>query len=140
MSNGGFSKTGTFLIGFLTGILFCALVVIGLAGYALRHPQLVMTKVAYPRVGRIIEKTVATAPKQYIGEKEDDIAVTAQAFARAYSESRISSDDVQVLGSKVFAMMADQRITPQEIDEMLRTMKAYAGVPDSVVRKQAPAP
>jgi hypothetical protein len=132
MSNDHFSKTGMFFVGFFTGILLLALAGIFAAGYTLRHPQAVMAKVGYPQMGKMIEKTVSTAPKEYIGRKGDDIAVTAQAFARAYSENRISSDDVQLLGARIFAVMADQQITPAEIDEILRTMRAYAGLSDSV--------
>jgi hypothetical protein len=132
MSNGHFSKMGMFFVGFFTGILLLSLAGVIAAGYVLKNPQAVMAKVAYPQVGKIIEKTAATAPKEYIGQKQDDIAVTAQAFARAYSESRISPDDIQLLGARVFAVLSDQQITPAEIDDLLRTMKAYAGVPESI--------
>lgn len=137
MGNGHFSKAGMFIVGFFSGILFLSLAGIFAARYVMKNPQAVMARVAYPQVGRMIEKTVATAPKEYIGQKQDDIAVTAQAFARAYSENRITPDDVQLLGARVFAVLSDQQITQAEIDDLLRTMRAYAGVPDPV---SEPAP
>lgn len=133
MGNGHFSKAGMFFVGFFTGILVLSFAGILAARYVMKNPQAVMAKVAYPQMGKIIEKTVATAPKEYIGQKQDDIAVTAQAFARAYSENRITPDDVQLLGARVFAVLSDQQITQSEIDDLLRTMRAYAGVPESVL-------
>ncbi len=140
MSNGHFSKAGMFFVGFFTGILLLSLAGILAARYVMKNPQAVMTKVAYPQVSRMIEKTVATAPKEYIGQKQDDIAVTAQAFARAYSENRITPDDVQLLGARVFAVLSDQQITQAEIDDLLRTMRAYAGVPESVMESAPVTP
>jgi hypothetical protein len=140
MSDGHFSKAGMFFVGFFSGVLVVAVAGILAARYVMAHPQAIVARVGYPQVGKIIEKTVATAPREYIGQKGDDIAVTAQAFARAYSENRISSDDVQLLGARVFSIMADQRITPDEIDEILRTMRAYAGVADPVPAASPAAP
>ena len=123
MGNGNFSKTGMFFIGFFTGILIMALILIGAARYFVTNPQKVIGKVAAAGVSRAIEKTMASAPKQYIGQKQEEIAATAQTFANAYSQNRISPDNIQALGGKVVSIMADQRITPEEIDEVLQMMK-----------------
>jgi hypothetical protein len=132
MGNGHFSRVGMFTVGFFTGILVVAVAGLFLVRILLRNPQAVIAKLAVPKVAQIVQKTVATAPREYIGEKQDDIAVTAQAVARAYSENRITPDDMQDIGTKVFSVMADQRITPQEIDEVLRMLKEYAGEPSGV--------
>ena len=131
MGNGHFSKSGMFFIGFFAGILVVAAAAIVLANYVLKNPQLVMGKVATVSMGKLIQKTAATAPREYIGQKQDEIAVTAQAFAKAYSEQKVTPEDVQAIGVKVLSVLADQKITQQEIDEVLRMMQRYAGVVES---------
>jgi hypothetical protein len=131
MSNGSFSKAGMFFIGFFCGILVLAAVGLIGARYLLKNPQLVMGKVATVSVGRLIQKTAESAPREYIGSKQDEIAVTAQAFAKAYSEQKVTAEDVQAIGVKVLSVLADQKITQQEIDEVLRMMQRYAGVPEA---------
>jgi hypothetical protein len=95
-----------------------------------------MTKVATAGIGRMIQKTAESAPREYIGQKQDEIAVTAQAFARAYSEQKVTPEDVQAIGVKVMSVLADQKINQNEIDDVLRLMQRYAGVPAAV----APVP
>jgi hypothetical protein len=131
MSNGGFSKGGSFFVGFLLGLLAAALAGFLSARYILRHPQQVMARVAMPRVNQMVQRTMSSAPREYIGEKQDDIGTTAHALARAYSEGRVTPEDMQAIGGRLFAMMADQQITPKEIDEVLRMIHKYAGSPDS---------
>jgi hypothetical protein len=131
MGNGRFSKSGMFFVGFFTGILLVAAAAIVIANYVIKNPQWVMGKVATVSVGKLIRKTAATAPREYIGQKQDEIAVTAQAFAKAYSEQRVTPEDVQAIGVKVLSVLADQKITQQEIDEVLRMMQRYAGMPKS---------
>ncbi len=121
-----FSKGGLFAVGFFSGVLVSALVLILLAGYLLRHPQTVLVKAADFGVKKVIEKTVESAPREYIGQKQDEIAVTAQKFAKAFSESRISPADMQMLSAKMLGMFADQKITQEEIDETLRLMNRFA--------------
>jgi hypothetical protein len=127
MGNGNFSKSGMFFVGFFVGILVAALVLIGAARYVIQNPRKFLGKAADLGVSRIIEKTMASAPKQYIGQKQEDIAATAQVFANAYSQNRIKPEDLQALGGKVVSIMADQKITPEEIDEVLQMMKRVAG-------------
>ena len=131
MSDGHFSKSGMFFVGFFCGILVLAAA--GLIGvqYLLKNPQIMIGKVATVGVGKMIQKTAASAPREYIGQKQDEIAVTAQAFAKAYSEQRVTPEDVQAIGVKVLSVLADQKITQQEIDEVLRTMQGYAGVTET---------
>lgn len=131
MGNGNFSKSGMFFIGFFCGILVLAAAGLFGAQYLLKHPQVLIGKVATAGVGKLIQKTAASAPREYIGQKQDEIAVTAQAFARAYSEQRVTPEDVQAIGVKVLSVLADQKISQQEIDEVLRMMQRYAGVTEA---------
>jgi len=114
-----FSKGGMFLVGFFAGMLAAAAVLFLLAGYVIRNPQAVAGKVAQMGMRRVVQKTVEAVPKEYVGEKQDAIASTAQNVAKAFSENRISPEDVQSVASRFFDMMSDQKLSPGEIDEML---------------------
>lgn len=115
-----------FLIGFFSGILVAALVLIAMAGFFLRNPQMVLTHAVDLGAKRLVQKTMESAPREYIGQKQDEIAVSAQKFAKAFSENRISPADMQMLSAKFLGMLADQKITQQEIDEMLRMINQFA--------------
>ena len=132
MANGSFSKSGMFFVGFFCGILLAAAAGLMGAKYLINNPQVVLGRVASAGMGKLIQKTAASAPREYIGRKQDEIAVTAQAFAKAYSEQKITPEDVQAIGVKVMSVLADQKISQQEIDEVLRLMQRYAGVTPAV--------
>ncbi len=120
-----FSKTGLFFVGFFSGVLAAALVLAVLAGYAFRHPQAVLIKAGHIGMKRVVEKAVDSAPKEYIGEKQVEIAATAQKFAQAFSENKLAPADVQLLAANFMGMMADQQITKDEIDSMLAMMNQF---------------
>jgi hypothetical protein len=120
-----FSKAGMFIVGFFSGLLGAALVLVLLAGYVLKHPQAILIKAGDFGIKHVVEKTVESAPKAYIGEKQDEIASTAQKMAKAFSENRISPADMQMLAARFMGMMADQNITKEEIDEVLRLMNQF---------------
>lgn len=120
------STAGVFFIGFFLGTIVTVLVLIGLAGYMIRHPKVVMNKAVDLGLNQVVNKTIQTAPQAYIGERQDDIAITAQRLAKAYSENRISSAELDRLARKMFAAMADQQITQKEIDDLLETMNRLA--------------
>jgi hypothetical protein len=120
-----FSKAGMFFVGFFSGLLAAALVLAALAGYVFKHPQAVLVKAGNLGIKRVVEKTVNSAPKAYIGEKQDEIAVTARKFAKAFSENKLSPADVQLLAANFMGMMADQKITKEEIDSMLGMMNQF---------------
>ncbi len=119
-------KTGVFLSGFLTGIVVTALIVVLLAGYFVRHPQKVMVKVVDMGMSRVVEKTVQTIPRDHIGQRQDEITESAERFAKAFSENRVSTEEINSLASAVFTIMADQQITSLEIDHLLDLINQYA--------------
>ena len=121
----GFSRGGMFAIGFLLGILFTLLILAGVTGYVMKHPQQVLVKVADYGVRQTIQKTAQSMPRDYIGQRQNDIAKSAQEFAQAFSENRISQQEMALIGRQFFVVMADQRITPDEIDHLLRTIDQY---------------
>ena len=121
-----FSRGGMFAIGFLSGILFTLLILAGVIGYAMKHPQQVLVKVADYGVRQTIQKTAQSMPKDYIGQRQNDIAKSAQQFASAFSENRITQNEMGLIGRQFFVVMADQKITPDEIDHLLRTIDQYS--------------
>jgi hypothetical protein len=120
------SKAGTFFIGFLVGILVSAAIVLVLAGYFIKHPKSIIDKAADVAVERVVEKTVQSVPKDYIGRQQEEIANTARRFADAFSQNRITPAQMNMLAKKMLAVIADQKITQNEIDEILRLMNRYA--------------
>ena len=120
------SRTGAFFIGFFLGALVTVLVLVGLAGYVIRHPKVMMDKAMDIGLTSVVNKTIQSAPQEYIGQRQDDIANTAQKLAQAYSRNRISSAEMDGLARKIFAVMADQKITQTEIDDLLKTMNRLA--------------
>lgn len=121
----GFSRGGMFTIGFLLGILSTLLILAGIAGYAMKHPQQILVKVADYGVRKTIQKTTQSMPRDYIGQRQNDIARSAQQFAQAFSENRITQHEMALIGRQFFVVMADQKITPDEIDHLLRTIDQY---------------
>jgi hypothetical protein len=120
-----FSRGGMFAIGFFSGVLLTLLIAAGVIGYAMKHPQQVLVKVADYGVRQTIQKTAQSMPKDYIGQRQNDIARSAQQFASAFSENRITQNEMGLIGKQFFVVMADQKITPDEIDHLLRTIDQY---------------
>jgi len=85
-----------------------------------------MNKAVDMGLNRVVNKTIQTVPQTYIGQRQNDIATTAQKLAQAYSENRISPAEMDGLARKVFTAMADQQITKQEIDDLLKIMNQLA--------------
>lgn len=122
----GFSRGGTFFVGFFVGVLFSAFVVVGLAGYFIRYPQKIIVKAVDLGMNRVVEKTVESIPRDFVSERQEEITESAQRFAQAFTQNRISQADMNVLARKFFSVIADQKITPEEIDEILRLVNRYS--------------
>lgn len=115
-----------FFLGFFVGILVSAAAAVGLAGYLIRHPQTVMVKAADVAVKHVVEKAVESVPRDYIGQRQDDIAASAHRFSQAFSQNRVTSAEMNTLARQMVAVIADQQITETEIDNLLRLMDSYA--------------
>lgn len=113
-------------MGFFVGVLVSAAVAVGLAGYLIRHPQAVIEKAADIAVDRVVERTVQTVPKAYIGQNQEVIASSARRFADAFSQNRITPTEMNLLAKKMLATIADQKITQAEIDDILQLMNRYS--------------
>lgn len=130
----GGSKFGIFMFGFLFGIIVSGIGAVLVARYMMQHPQEVMAKVqdlgmdqvVERAVEKSVEKTVAAIPQDLVAVRQDDINRTVQNITQAYSENRITPTDMQLIAGKFFGMMADQKLTPQEMDEMLNFMNKIA--------------
>lgn len=132
-SSGG-SKIGLFFLGLFTGVILCAGAAFFMARYVMQHPQaaafraqkLGMDKVVEKAVEKSVQKTVSSIPRDMVAVRQQDINHTVQNLTRAYSENRITPTDMQLIAGKFFGMMADQKITPQEMDAMLTFMNQMA--------------
>ena len=120
------SRAGTFFIGFFVGILVSAAVVVGLAGYLIKHPQTIIVKAADVAVDRVMERAIQTVPKEFIGRNQEAIASSARNFADAFSQNRISSTEMNLLAKSMLSAVADQRITQAEIQRILQLMDQYS--------------
>jgi len=126
----GASKFGAFVGGVFFGILIAAVAMLLFMRYFIRNPQTVLSraenlgvqKVVEKAVEKSVQKTVASIPQDVVAVRQDDINRTVQNLTEAYSENRITPTDMQLIAGKFFGMMADQKITPEEMDEMLRFM------------------
>jgi len=118
-----FSKAGVFFTGFFSGIVM--IVVIGILGitYIIKNPERMMEKAADLGLKQAVVRTMKTIPRKYIAEKKDDIVDSANRFLQAYSRGNLSSRELNMLTQKVFESTADQEITPEEIDDLLNTVR-----------------
>jgi hypothetical protein len=118
-------KTSKFLIGFVSGMLFTVLLVVASVFYLIKNPQKVMNKAFDMGVRRAVVQTLRSIPRDYIHMNKDEMVESVNHFLQAYSEGRLSSQELQDITQKAFAAIADQKITPEEIDEILKTMNQH---------------
>lgn len=122
----GFSKSGTLLVGFLLGFFVSVLVFLGLAGYFVRHPQRMLVKAVDLGMGRVVEQTVESVPKDYVVEHQDEIVEEVHRLFQAYSQGRISSDDIRAFTKAIVDAIADKELDPSEIDGLLMLARGCA--------------
>ncbi|MBN2104505.1 hypothetical protein JW835_10745 [bacterium] len=128
------SRIGNFILGFFFGILLSLGGIYFTARYAIKNPQVIterardlgMEKMVEKAVEKSVQRTVASIPRDVVSVRQDDINRTVQNLTQAYSENRITPTDMQLIAGKFFGMMADQKITPQEMDELLNFMNQMA--------------
>ena len=116
------SKRGIFFAGVITGLCAAALFVIIGVFYILKNPQKVMDKAFDMGVRQAVVQTMRSVPRDYIAQRKDDMVESVNRFLQAYSQGLLSPQELQGLTQKAFAATADQKITPEEIDEILKTM------------------
>ncbi len=121
-----FSKMGVFITGFIVGIVVSVLIAVGLVRYIVQHPQKMIVKAIDMGMDQVVERTVQTMPKDYIGQRQVEISSSAEKFAQAFSQNRISSEEMNSLARAFFQVIADQQITPVEIDHLLDLINQYA--------------
>ncbi|MBN1780872.1 hypothetical protein JW948_07095 [bacterium] len=128
------SKAGAFILGFLFGIVLSVIVALVMIRSVVENPQKVISKAQDLGMGRVVEKaveksvqkTVSSIPQEVVAVRQDDINRTVQNLTEAYAENRITPTDMQLIAGRFFGMMADQKITPQEMDDMLRFINQMA--------------
>jgi hypothetical protein len=124
------SRIVLFIAGFFSGLIVSALIVVGVAYYAIQYPQKVIVRAVDfgidKAVEKTVEKTIQSIPKDYIGKRQGEITSSAERFARAFSQDRISQEEANGIARQFLTSMADQQITPQEIDDLLRLVNRCA--------------
>lgn len=122
------SRIGSFFSGLFTGILLCVIAAVALGVYGFNHPEQVIDKAMVLGGGQLIEKkvsetvnrTVETIPKDYVAMKQQDINRSFNKLTTAYSEGKLSDTDMQMITGYFYQMMADQKVTSQEIEKLLK--------------------
>ena len=121
------SRAGSVIVGFFIGVLFTVFVMFLFIRYAMAHPKTVLVHAGRIGVQQIAARTVESVPKEYLGRKQDEIAASVQNFADALSKNKISQEQMRMLASKVFTIVADQNISDREMDDLLRTVNRLSG-------------
>jgi len=120
------SKIKMFVAGFFVGMLVSILVMAGFVQFVLRHPNRVLVKAVDMGMNRVVEKTVNSIPRNYIGQRQEDIARSARTLASAYSEDKITPAEMNLLAKQMFSAIADQQLTMEEIDQMLQMINRFS--------------
>ena len=121
------SRVGSFLGGMVTGI-FLMVVIFG-AGilYLVRNPRLIVEKAVDMGMDRVVTRTLESLPREHIRTRENEIADLAQRVVRAYSQNRISPEDLDTFTQRAFSIVSDQKVTSAEVDEMIALAEKMAG-------------
>lgn len=128
MSRGRGGSVGVFFGGLVTGIVVVILV-FGILGMSiLKSPAKLstlakrfgMTTVVEKTVVKTVTKTVQSIPRGEIAVRQDQINRTFQHLTQSFSENRLTYEDVQRLSDQFFTVMADQTVSPREIDDLLQ--------------------
>jgi hypothetical protein len=125
LKKNGFSRTKIFFTGVIAGIVISVL--IGMAGvmYLIKNPKIILEKAADLGIKQAVVKTMRTVPREYIARKKDEILESANRFLQAYSQGTLSSKELNVLTQKIFESSADQEVTPEEMDDLLKIIDQF---------------
>lgn len=119
------SRGKWFLFGLFAGLILTVLSAFGLAAYAVKHPDIILDRLAERSVGNVLTTTLQSIPRETIRERQDEIVRVVGALSDAYAEDRLSSEALRDIGSRVFGVAADRKVTSEEIDELLRFLQPY---------------
>jgi flagellar capping protein FliD len=128
MSRNRGSSVGVFFGGFISGIIVVILI-LGIVGMSiLKSPTKLsvlakrfgMTTVVEKTVVKTVTKTVQSIPRGEIAVRQDQINRTFQHLTQSFSDNRLTYEDIQKLSDRLFTAMADQTVSPKEIDDLLR--------------------
>ena len=130
----GKSTVGSFLSGLFFGILICVIAIGALGYYAFNNPEKFMNKalalggnqLIETKVTETVNKTVESIPRDYVALKQKDINQSFNRLTTAYSEGKLSSTDMQMIAGQMYQIMADQKVTPKEIEKLLKFIDSLA--------------
>ncbi|HDQ44477.1 MAG TPA: hypothetical protein ENN17_03110 [bacterium] len=120
-------SAGLFFGGFAAGLMTAVLVLIIAGMSVLNNPRKMaglakrfgMVKVVEKTVVRTVTRTVHSLPRDVVAIRQDRINRTFRNLTEAYSENRMTFEDIEKLADRIFLAMADQSMTPKELDDLL---------------------
>jgi len=128
------SGSGKFWAGLATGILGSIAIGLILLLSAMKNPRVLLKAAQKYGLEQAVEKTaikaasrtLQTIPKEYVALRQEVIGSTVRKLTDAYSDSKISDQDISRLTGKFYEAIADQNVSPEEIDQILKLVDEVA--------------
>lgn len=128
------SGFGKFWAGLATGILISvAAGLIVLLG-AMKNPRILLKGAQRFGLEQAVEKTairaasqtLQTIPKEYVALRQEVIGTTVRKLTDAYSNNKLSDNDISKITGRFYESIADQNVSPEEIDQILKMVDEVA--------------
>jgi hypothetical protein len=119
------SRGKWFFLGWLTGMISILLLILAAGLIVMKNPGIVLSGLAGKRVEKVVTRTLQTIPKETIREKHDEIIEAVRHLSYAYADDRLPPTALQDLSSRTFTAVADQQVTAEEIDDLIRSIHRY---------------
>jgi|GEM_PF-1144943 len=75
---------------------------------------------------RAASQTLQTIPKEYVALRQEVIGTTVRKLTDAYSDNKLSDQDISRLTGSFYESIADQDVSPEEIDRFLKLVDEVA--------------
>jgi len=115
-------KRGTFLKGFLSGILAAAAIGAGIAACWINRPPRFLMTVVESHVKQLVAATAGSMPFGHLRRRQNDLAEGTRRFVLAFCQELISQEDAGNLAGECFDAAGDRILTPDEVDGILDSM------------------
>lgn len=129
--NSGFGK---FWAGLAVGILISIAAGLILLLSAMKNPRMLLKAAQKYGLEQAVGKTamkaasrtLQTIPKDYVALRQEDIGSTVRKLTDAYSDNKLSDQDISRLTGRFYESIADQNVSPEEIDQFLNLVDEVA--------------
>ena len=128
------SGFGKFWAGLATGILVSIAVGLIFLLSAMRNPRMLLkgaqkfglVQAVEKTAVRAASKTLQTIPKEYVALRQEVIGTTVRKLTDAYSDNKLNDQDISRLTGRFYESIADQNVSPEEIDQILKMVDEVA--------------